>query len=240
MAPLEHRSATDFADSNDVFMPDADTSNLKSDDQKLQAKERKLLFGCLDIFAFWSSSGSTSTTIDSDSPTVIETDACDSTIESESRELSRITPIDSNNRSSGSIVLHSIVSYPSSEAGVQPHTKEPMDLDAYLTIQNSRSANDNNSSDNRSDLSFSYSSFSEDDHSSTGSPNRSSNGREYRLHPRDDVSTGDESALSFDPKDFLEEDLEEDCQQGSPGRKKLGTIMEAYNENYSTHSVPKL
>lgn len=182
-----------------------------------EAEKPKLLFGCLDIFPCWSPCPlhHHETNIDDDvrsstslAPTELYDDAPRGIKASDSL-------LDEVDNSSGSIVLQTIVSYPSGEF---INEGALANLDTYLSIQNSKDSRRNDLLINgqSSELSFSYSSFSENEE-------RDDNG-----------STGDDSTLSFDPKDFLEDDQDELAKEERLP-KKLGTIMEC-NENYSSRS----
>ena len=216
MAPLDQRMDTELL-ASPSFTHSADrTMPIIKSEQNVQETKSNLLFGCLDMFQFWSpcpsdSSPAKGNTDDhqSTSSRSSATEICD-----DDPQYTRISDphLDVNSNPSHPIILQSIVSYPGSEAGV---AGTPANLDTYLTSKNSQDSWHHALQDNEngSELSFSYSSFSENEEKG------------------DLASTGDESVISFDPSDFLEDDQDELAKEESALQmNKLGTIMECIEE----------
>lgn len=202
-------------------------------------KGDKLLFGCLDIFDFWSPCpADSSATVCSDQASIggscthsdnSASKVCDS--EKTKNADAVLMPANQNeydnvNDCTGPIILQSIISYPSSgsEPGMCGARESLESLDAFLTNHGKSNGLDLSQHTCGSELSFSYSSFSENGDISM----------EEEEQIDDNGSTGEGSILSFDPGDFLEDDEHESVlshqEQGSSSVHKLGTIMECYGD----------
>ena len=122
MAPLDQRMDTELL-ASPSFTHSADrTMPIIKSEQNVQETKSNLLFGCLDMFQFWSpcpsdSSPAKGNTDDhqSTSSRSSATEICD-----DDPQYTRISDphLDVNSNPSHPIILQSIVSYPSSEAGV--------------------------------------------------------------------------------------------------------------------------
>ncbi len=210
MAPLDQRLEAEL-----LSIPPSNTKECN-----VEKPKPKLLFGCLDVFQFWKPTSSDNKSDGNDNRST--TSSVLTEISDDEPQFAEVTqgPLldEDKNNSSRSIVLQSIVSYPSSEVGM---AGTPANLDTYLTSKNSQDSRCNALQDNdqSSELSFSYSSFSETE------------------DKNDNASTGDSSSVSFDPNDFLEDDQEELIREEKATKtKKLGTIMEGCEE-YSSRTL---
>ena len=145
-------------------VPNADPSSLENELQYIhKAKEgEKLFLGCLDLFDLWSPIKSGDATVASVASGDTECSS-GSSIELQARDKSGEVVLITNdgNYSSRSIILHSTISYTSVEEG---DIQDSVNFNGFLPIERGEDAQHHSRDDfdNRSELSFSYSSFSED------------------------------------------------------------------------------
>jgi len=227
MSPFE-TSSLEAIPNDYEFSMEASTSTLKTNENNAQSKERKLLFGCLDIFSMWSPVGSSDS-----SSTVVDTE-------------STCSEGDSNDVSAN--LLHKVETCAIADAGdcqSEPASRS-CNIDSHLEVHRKAET------DSIGELSFAYSSFSEEDHveeeqmravpQEIGAVTRKcseSNDKIVELKvlideasASDEASAaGDDSILSFDPNDFLEDDENENYEYEKKHQPtRLETIAESFEE----------